>query len=141
VWLLGVAAVCLTRPDTLMRVPAWLVLGATSVTQLIFPLFYHSLRGGQIYSGAILLGRNAVLVVAAVYALRALWRAMGPDPGLPSGMLLGEGRGDSVRLVQDEGAPLDGELRGGGAQDGPEGVVDGVGSAGRGGADRLVEGD
>jgi len=27
-----------------MRAPAWLVLGAVSVTQLIFPLFYHSLR-------------------------------------------------------------------------------------------------
>ena len=72
VWLLGVAAVCLTRRATLMRTPAWLVLGAVSVTQLIFPLFYHSLRGGQIYSGLILLGRNAVLVTAAVLALRAL---------------------------------------------------------------------
>ena len=137
VWLLGVAAVCLTRRDTLMRRPAWLLLAAVSVTQLIFPLFYHSLRGGQIYSGAILLGRNAVLVVAAVLALRALWRATGPA----SGMLLGEDPRDRVRLVQDERAPLDGELGGGGAQDGPERVVDGVGSAGRSSADGLVEGD
>lgn len=141
VWLLGVAAVCLTRRETLMRTPAWLVLGATSVTQLIFPLFYHSIRHGQVSTGAILLGRNAVLVVAAVVALRALWRATGPEPGLSSGVLLGENRGDRVRLVQDEGAPLDGELRGGGAQHGPEGVVDGVGGAGRSGADSLVEGD
>ena len=47
VWLLGIAAVCLARRDTLMRTPSWLVLGATSVTQLIFPLFYHTLRGGH----------------------------------------------------------------------------------------------
>lgn len=141
VWLLGVAAVCLTRRETLMRVPAWLVLGAASVTQLIFPLFYHSLRNGQISTGLILLGRNAVLVAAAVYAVRTLWRATGPESGMVSGVLLGESRGDRVGLVQDEGAPLDGELRGGEAQDGPERVVDGVGGAGGGGADGFVEGD
>ena len=137
VWLLGIAAVCLTGRDTLMRTPAWLVLGATSVTQLIFPLFYHTLRLGQVYSGLILLSRNAVLVVAAVLAVRALWRATGPA----SGVLLGEDRRDGVRLAQDERAPRDREVGGGGAQDGPERVVDGVGSAGRSGADRLVEGD
>lgn len=137
VWLLGVAAVCLTRRETLMRRPAWLVLGAVSVTQLIFPLFYHSLRGGQVYSGMILLGRNAVLVVAAVLALCALWRATGPA----SGVLLGEGRRDGVRLGEDVRAPLGGELGGAGAEDGPERVVDGVGGTGRGGADSLVEGD
>jgi hypothetical protein len=143
VWLLGVAAVCLTRRDTLMRTPAWLVLGATSVTQLIFPLFYHSLRYGQVYSGAILLGRNAVLVTAAVLAVRALWRATGPAASelLPSGVLLAEEGRDGVRLAQDEGAPLGGELSGAEAQDGPKRVVDGVGSPGGGGADRLVEGD
>jgi hypothetical protein len=138
VWLLGVAAVCLTRRDTLMRAPAWLVLGAVSVTQLIFPLFYHSLRGGQVYSGLILLGRNTVLVAAAVLALRALWRATGTAA---SGVLLGQDRGDGLRFVQNERAPLDGELRGGGAQDGPERVVDGIGSPRGGGADRLVERD
>jgi hypothetical protein len=137
VWLLGVAAVCLTRRGTLMRTPAWLVLAAVSVTQLIFPLFYHSLRGGQIYSGLILLGRNALLVTAAVLALRALWRAT----GTASGMLLGQDGRDVLGLAQDEGAPLDGELRGGGAEDGPERVVDGVGGPGRSGADRLVERD
>ncbi|MEY9907661.1 hypothetical protein ABIA35_003891 [Catenulispora sp. MAP12-49] len=145
VWLLGVAAVCLTRRETLMRAPAWLVLAAVSVTQLIFPLFYHTLRLGQVYSGMILIGRNAVLVVAAVLALRALWRATGKAldgaPAPASGVLFGEDRGHRVRLVQDEGAPLGGELGGGGAEHGPESVVDGVGGPGRGGADRLVEGD
>ncbi|MEY9858218.1 hypothetical protein ABH935_003831 [Catenulispora sp. GAS73] len=142
VWLLGVAAVCLARRETLMRTPAWLVLGAVSVTQLIFPLFYHSLRGGQIYSGLILMGRNAALVVAAVLALRALWRATGPASGpVLSGVLLGEDRRDGVRLVQDEGAPLDREVGRGGVEHGPERVVDGVVGPGRVGADSLVERD
>ncbi|MBW8802604.1 MAG: DUF2029 domain-containing protein [Catenulisporales bacterium] len=135
VWLLGVAAVCLTRRDTLMRRPAWLVLGAVSVTQLIFPLFYHSLRGGQIYSGLILLGRNGLLVAAAVLAVRALWQATGT-----SGLLLQQDPG-TVRLGQDVGAPLDGEVLGGGAEDRPEPLVHRVGRTGRRRADRLVEGD
>jgi hypothetical protein len=148
VWLLGVAAVCLARRETLMRTPAWLVLGASSVTQLIFPLFYHSLRGGQIYSGLILLGRNGALVVAAVLALRALWRATGPASGVlgvpasgASGVLLGQDGRDGVRLVQDERPPLDGELGSGGPEDRPEPVVDGVGGPRRSGADRLIESD
>ena len=137
VWLLGIAAVCLTRRETLMRTPAWLVLGATSVTQLIFPLFYHTLRLGQVSSGLILISRNAVLVVAAVLALRALWRATGPA----SGVLLGQDPRDGVRLGKDERAPFDGEVGGGGAENGPERVVDGIGGTGRSGADSLVEGD
>lgn len=136
VWLLGVAAVCLTRRDTLMRTPAWLVLGAVSVTQLIFPLFYHSLRHGQVYSGLILLGRNAVLVAAALLALRALWRATGAE----SGMLLEQGPG-GVRLGEDEGTPLDGEVLGAGAEHGAEGVVHRIRRPLRRGADGLVEGD
>lgn len=138
VWLLGVAAVCLTRRETLMRTPAWLVLGAVSVTQLIFPLFYHSLRNGQVYSGLILLGRNAVLVAAAVLALRALWRATGADsgPAADSRLLLGGGR-----LGEDVGAPLDGEVLGGGPEHGPERVTHRIGRAVRRGPDRLVEGD
>ena len=135
VWLLGVAAVCLTRRDTLMRRPAWLVLGAVSVTQLIFPLFYHSLRGGQVYSGLILLGRNGLLVAAAVLALRALWRATGR-----SGLLLQQGP-DGVRLGQDGGAPSGFEVLGGGAEDRPEPLVHRIGRTGRRRADRLVEGD
>ncbi|MFL6112357.1 MAG: glycosyltransferase family 87 protein [Catenulispora sp.] len=135
VWLLGVAAVCLSRRDTLMRRPARLVLGAVSVTQLIFPLFYHSLRGGQIYSGLILVGRNGLLVAAAVLAVRALWQATGA-----SGLLLQPGL-DGVRLGQDGSAPLDREVLGGGAQDRPEPLVHRVGRTGRRRADRLVEGD
>ncbi|WP_344668807.1 glycosyltransferase family 87 protein [Catenulispora yoronensis] len=136
VWLLGVAAVCLTRRATLMRTPAWLVLGAVSVTQLIFPLFYHSLRGGQVYSGLILLGRNAVLVAAAVLALRALWRATGAD----SGLLLEQSL-DGSSLGQDSSPPLDGEVLGRGAEHGPERVADRVRRPLRRAADGLVEGD
>ena len=124
VWLLGLAAVCLTRRATVQRVPAWTVLGAVSVTQLIFPLFYHSMRGGQVFSGLILVGRNATLVAAAVLALLALWRASG-----------------RVRPGQDVGLPAGGEVLLRGAQDRAERRPDRIGGALRGGADGLVEGD
>jgi hypothetical protein len=124
VWLLGLAAVCLTRRETVLRVPAWTLLGAVSVTQLIFPLFYHSMRGGQVFSGLILVGRNATLVAAAVVALLALWRASG-----------------RVRPGQHVGLPVGGEVLVGGAQDRAERRPDRIGGALRGGADGLVEGD
>ena len=124
VWLLGLAAVCLTRRETVQRGPAWTVLGAVSVTQLIFPLFYHSMRGGQVFSGLILVARNAALVAAAVLALVALWRASG-----------------RARPGQDVGLPVGGEVLLRGAQDGTERRPDRIGGALRGGADGLVEGD
>ena len=130
VWILGLSAVCLTRPDTVQRVPAWIVLGAVSVTQLIFPLFYHSMRGGQVYSGLILVGRNGALVAAAVLAMAGLWRATATKPP-----------GSAPDLGQDVLLPLDGEVFGRGAEDAAEGVVDRVGGAGGRGADRLVERD
>ncbi|WP_344658382.1 glycosyltransferase family 87 protein [Catenulispora subtropica] len=136
VWLLGVAAVCLTRRATLMRTPAWLVLGAVSVTQLIFPLFYHSLRGGQVYSGLILLGRNAVLVTAAILALRALWRATGPA----SGLLLEQGL-DTRGLGENVSAPFDREILRRGAEDRPEGLIHRISRPLRRAADGVVESD
>jgi hypothetical protein len=133
IWILGLAAVCLTRRDTVQRLPAWIVLGAVSVTQLIFPLFYHTLRGGQISSGLILFGRNGALVAATVFALMALWRASaaGPESGPDS----------AARLGDDVSLPLGGEVLGGGAENAAEGLVDRVDGPGRRGADRIVERD
>lgn len=124
VWLLGLAAMCLTRRDTVQRVPAWTVLGAVSVTQLIFPLFYHSMRGGQVFSGLILVARNGTLVAAAGVALLTLWRASG-----------------RVRPGQDVGLPVGREVLGGGAEDRAERRPDRIGGALGSRADRLVEGD
>lgn len=124
VWLLGLAAVCLTRRETVQARSAWLVLGAVSVTQLIFPLFYHSMRGGQVYSGLILVARNATLVAAAVVALLALWRASG-----------------RARPGEDVGLPVGGEVLLRGAEDGAERRPDRIGGALGSRADRFVEGD
>ena len=130
IWILGLAAVCLTRRDTVQRRPAWIVLGAVSVTQLIFPLFYHTLRNGQVFSGLLLVGRNGALVAATVVALVALWRATASAAS----------HGEDVLL------PLGGEVLGAGSENAVEGLVDRVGGAaggraGRGSADRLVERD
>ena len=85
IWALGLAAVCLARPASVMRVPSLVIVGAMAVTQLIFPLFYHSMRGGQVFSGLILVGRNTALVAATVLAVLALfrWAGLSPDQQSP----------------------------------------------------------
>ncbi|MER7763320.1 glycosyltransferase family 87 protein [Streptomyces sp. NPDC097619] len=73
VWLIGLAAVCLTLRSTRMERPAWLVLAAVPPTFLEFPVWFsevvHSGWGGI----ALLAVRNGLLVAAAVIACRALW--------------------------------------------------------------------
>jgi hypothetical protein len=44
VWLIGLAAVCLLRPDTTQRPVAYLLLAACVLTTLDFPLLYRELR-------------------------------------------------------------------------------------------------
>jgi hypothetical protein len=157
VWILGLGAVCLTRRDTVQKTPAWVILGAVSVTQLIFPLFYHSMRGGEIFSGLILVGRNGALVAAAVLALAGLWKATagGPGPASEPSSESAEGSsrspsmagssqsaaGSVPSLAEDVLPPLGGEVLAGGAEHAPEGLVDRVGGPARRGADGLVEGD
>ncbi|MFY1650634.1 glycosyltransferase 87 family protein [Solwaraspora sp. WMMB762] len=72
-WLLGLAAVCLTRRDTTQRAPAVLIVGATVLTSTYFPWFYPDVIGTPGWPGAVLLAaRNAVLVAAIVIGLHRL---------------------------------------------------------------------
>jgi hypothetical protein len=85
IWILGLGAVCLTRRDSIQRVPSLITMGAIGVTQVIFPLFYRSLRGGQVFSGVVLVGRNVALVTATVLALLALFRWIRHSPDAEAG--------------------------------------------------------
>jgi hypothetical protein len=75
-WLLAVAAVCLTDRETAQRTTAVLVLVATGLTQLEFPVLWSPIVAGSL-ADLVLVARNAVLVAATVTAMRALTRA--PD--------------------------------------------------------------
>lgn len=70
-WLVAVAAVCLTRRETAQRPAALLILVATGLTQLEFPVLWSPLVAGSL-ADLVLVARNLVLVAATVAAVRAL---------------------------------------------------------------------
>lgn len=74
-WLLALAAVCLTRRDTTQRVPAVLIVVATALTSAYFPWFYADVIGDPAWPGvALLAARNLVLLAATGIAFHRLLR-------------------------------------------------------------------
>ncbi|WP_306336128.1 glycosyltransferase family 87 protein [Streptomyces sp. KL118A] len=73
-WLVGTAAVCLTFRASRMVVPARLVLVATLVTFLEFPVWFSHVVTGDPLGLSLLVVRNGLLVAATVLACRGLWR-------------------------------------------------------------------
>ncbi|MFF3494996.1 glycosyltransferase 87 family protein [Streptomyces sp. NPDC002795] len=80
VWLVGVAAVCLLFRDSRMTLPVWLVLAATFVTFLEFPLYFGNVVASDPLGVTLLFVRNGLLVVASLSACRRLWRATVTEP-------------------------------------------------------------
>ncbi|MFF7752440.1 glycosyltransferase 87 family protein [Streptomyces sp. NPDC007971] len=96
IWLLGLAAVCLTSRCTSQRPVALLVLAASALSSVAFPMYYREVVDGTWTGCLLMLGRNGLLVAAAVLSFVRLWRSARP----PSGMSLPETepRPDSDRL-------------------------------------------
>ncbi|GHE50889.1 membrane protein [Streptomyces longispororuber] len=80
-WLVGLAAVCLAYRESRMAVPARLVLAATFVTFLEFPVWFSHVVASDALGLTLLAVRNGLLVAAAVLACRTLWRRTVPRPG------------------------------------------------------------
>ncbi|WSQ08492.1 DUF2029 domain-containing protein [Streptomyces sp. NBC_01231] len=80
VWLVGLAAVCLSFRASRMVVPAALVLAACFVTVLEFPLWFAHVVASDPLGVALLAVRNGLLVLATLAAARVLWRATVPKP-------------------------------------------------------------
>ncbi|MFF8034010.1 glycosyltransferase 87 family protein [Streptomyces sp. NPDC016626] len=83
VWLVGLAAVCLCFRDSVMRLPVALVLTASFVTVLEFPLWFAHVVASDPLGIALLVVRNGLLVAAALLAARRLWCATVPLPAPP----------------------------------------------------------
>ncbi|MDG4860423.1 hypothetical protein P8605_20055, partial [Streptomyces sp. T-3] len=76
IWLLGLAAVCLTSRATTQRPVAALLLAAAGVSTLVYPVLYEDVMAGT-WTGCLALGvRNALLVGAAALSWRGLWRSV-----------------------------------------------------------------
>ncbi|MFF4897339.1 glycosyltransferase 87 family protein [Streptomyces sp. NPDC001068] len=86
VWLVGLAAVCLCFRAGRMTVPAVLVLSATAVTVLEFPVGFSHIVVSDWYGVTLLFVRNGLLLAATVTAARQLWRstAAGDPPAAES---------------------------------------------------------
>ncbi|GAA2521754.1 MULTISPECIES: glycosyltransferase 87 family protein [Streptomyces] len=78
VWLVGIAAVCLCFRESRMRLPVALVLAASLVTVLEFPLWFAHVVASDPLGVSLLVVRNGLLVAATLLAARALWHATVP---------------------------------------------------------------
>ncbi|MFF8968115.1 glycosyltransferase 87 family protein [Streptomyces sp. NPDC014995] len=84
VWLVGLAAVCLCFRASRMGPPAALVLAASLVTVLEFPVWFQHVVVSDPLGVALLFLRNGLLVAATVTAAVRLWRSTVPRPGSPA---------------------------------------------------------
>ncbi|MDT0570223.1 glycosyltransferase 87 family protein [Streptomyces sp. DSM 3412] len=74
VWLVGLAAVCLCFRASRMGPPAVMVLVASFVTVLEFPIWFGHVVASDWLGVTLLFVRNGLLVLAALLAAFALWR-------------------------------------------------------------------
>jgi hypothetical protein len=85
VWLVGLAAVCLCFRASPMGAPVLMVVAASFVTVLEFPLGFSHVVVSDGYGITLLTLRNGLLVIAALTACRRLWRStVPPAPTAPS---------------------------------------------------------
>ncbi|GAA2412639.1 glycosyltransferase family 87 protein [Streptomyces glaucosporus] len=80
VWLVGLAAVCVTLRTGRQGLPALLVVVATGVTLLEFPLNFGSVVASDALGITLLVVRNGLLLAAAVLACARLWRTTVTEP-------------------------------------------------------------
>jgi hypothetical protein len=78
VWLLGLAAVCLTSRHTTQRPVAALVVAATAVSSVAYPALYGEVVDSTWTGCLLMLVRNGLLTSAAVLSFTRLWHS-----GLP----------------------------------------------------------
>ena len=77
-WLVALAAVCLLFAGSGMTRPAVLVVAASAVTVLEFPVFFGDVVGSTPLGVGLMLVRNGLLVAACLLAARELWRRTVP---------------------------------------------------------------
>ncbi|WP_179165251.1 glycosyltransferase 87 family protein [Streptomyces sp. M41(2017)] len=75
VWLLGLAAVCLTSRHTTQRPVAALIVAATAVSTVVYPAMYGEVIHSTWTGCLLMLVRNGLLATAAGLSLVRLWRS------------------------------------------------------------------
>ncbi|MFD1833365.1 glycosyltransferase 87 family protein [Streptomyces desertarenae] len=85
VWLVGLAAVCVVLRTGRQGTPALLVVAATGVTLLEFPLYFGNVVASDALGITLLVVRNGLLLAAAALACARLWRTTVTEPLLRTG--------------------------------------------------------
>ncbi len=78
IWLIGLAAVCLTSRLTGQRPVAVLVLAACALSTVAYPMCYREVIDGTWAGCLLMLTRNGLLTAAAVVSFVRLWRTGRP---------------------------------------------------------------
>ncbi|WP_225810257.1 glycosyltransferase family 87 protein [Streptomyces spinosus] len=84
IWLIGLAAVCLTSRHTGQRPVAVLILLASALSSVAYPMYYREVVGGSWAGCLLMLSRNGLLTAAAVLSFVRLWRSTRPPAGRPA---------------------------------------------------------
>ncbi|MEU1406505.1 glycosyltransferase family 87 protein [Streptomyces sp. NPDC005728] len=84
IWLIGLAAVCLTSRHTSQRPVALLILAASAMSSVVFPMYYRDVVAGTWTGCLLMVARNGLLAAAAVLSFVRLWRATRPPAGKPA---------------------------------------------------------
>ncbi|MER5955054.1 glycosyltransferase family 87 protein [Streptomyces sp. NPDC001893] len=74
IWLLGLAAVCLTSRHTTQRPVALLIVAAAGLSALAYPVLYRDVEAATWTGSLLMLARNGLLLTGAVLSFRSLWR-------------------------------------------------------------------
>ncbi|MFD9243996.1 glycosyltransferase 87 family protein [Streptomyces sp. NPDC059556] len=80
IWLLGLAAVCLTSRSTVMRPVALLLLPAAALSSLAYPVLYDHVVAGTPQGLTVMVLRNGLLLAATLLAARRLWTSTVTGP-------------------------------------------------------------
>ncbi|MFF2307377.1 glycosyltransferase 87 family protein [Streptomyces sp. NPDC058128] len=80
IWLLGLAAVCLTSRSTVMRPVALLLLPAAALSSLAYPVLYDHVVAGTAQGLTVMVLRNGLLLAATLLAARRLWTSTVTGP-------------------------------------------------------------
>ncbi|MFJ9627486.1 glycosyltransferase 87 family protein [Streptomyces sp. NPDC101175] len=83
IWLLGLAAVCLTSRRTVQRPVAALIVAATAISSVEFPALYGDVIHSTWTGCALMVARNGLLAAAAVLSFVRLWRSSRQVPATP----------------------------------------------------------
>ncbi|WP_083977011.1 glycosyltransferase family 87 protein [Kitasatospora azatica] len=78
IWVAGIGAVCLSFKSTTQRPIVGLLVLATAMTTVEFPLFWQDVIAGKPGFDTLLAARNLILLVATVWSCGRLWRATVP---------------------------------------------------------------